>query len=103
MKKFIITSLFTLIIISSLLITINHISALQEPQQTAQTNLEVYSYTVTNIDSEGVYGDSTKDDTGIFLAPENIKGLHLKVNDHINVTFPKDDYETITKVEKVND
>jgi hypothetical protein len=65
-------------------------------------HLETYTYKLTKIDSKGYYGHSTKDDTGIYFTVANTKGLSLHVNDIVNVSFPKDDYETITKISKVD-
>jgi hypothetical protein len=64
-------------------------------------DIETYSYIVTSIDSEGLKGESLTDNTGIFIANESIK-IELNVNDQIEVSFPKDDFETITKVSKIN-
>jgi hypothetical protein len=68
-----------------------------EPQE----EIETYTYIVTEIDSEGLRGDSLTDDTGIYITNESIK-INLKVNDQIEVSFPKDDWETITKISKIN-
>jgi hypothetical protein len=67
-------------------------------------DIETYSYIVTKIDNEGLHGQSTTDNTGIFLTPETIDGLQLKEGNKIKVSFPKDDpnFETITKVTKIN-
>jgi hypothetical protein len=72
-------------------------TATTSPQQ----EIETYSYIVTKIDSEGLHGQSITDNTGIFITSDSIK-IELNVNDQIEVSFPKDDFETITKVSKIN-
>jgi hypothetical protein len=74
-------------------------------QTATQANTEpltAYEYTITSINSDGINGKSTSDNSGIYLTHENVKGLSLNKSDVIKVEFPKNDYETITKVEKVN-
>jgi hypothetical protein len=101
MKKLYI--LTCLIFILSVLVAF---SIQNKPIQTAKKahteQLETYQYIITKIDSKGYYGQSLKDNTGIFLVNANLKGITLKVNDYIKVSFPKNDYEQITKVEKLN-
>jgi hypothetical protein len=77
-------------------------SSNQTATEAQQQEIETYSYIVTSINNEGLKGDSLTDDTGIYLTPETIEGMNLKVNDQIEVSFPKDDFETITKVSKIN-
>jgi hypothetical protein len=74
----------------------------QTATEAQQEEIETFSYIVTSINNEGLKGDSLTDDTGIYLTPETIEGMNLKVNDQIEVSFPKDDFETITKVSKIN-
>jgi hypothetical protein len=69
-----------------------------EPQE----ELTTYTYVITEINESGLYGDSLTDDTGIFIDLSTIEGMSLKEGNEINVSFPKDDFETITKVTKIN-
>lgn len=99
-------TLSIIVLIALSLYSFNSISAVNQHAATKPTiahteQLETYSYVVTEINKEGITGDSLTDDSGIFLTPENVKGLFLQKSDEIKVTFPKDDFETITKVEKV--
>jgi hypothetical protein len=102
MKKLIIT----LSILSILLLSISiyshstkHVAV--SPQTAHAEQLETYDYIITSIDSDGIHGNSLTDNTGIFLTDANVKGLSLNVSDCIRVSFPKSDYETITKVTKL--
>jgi uncharacterized protein YabE (DUF348 family) len=76
--------------------------AASKPTISHTEELETYSYIVTSKDSKGIYGDSLTDDTGIFIDYSTLKGIKLNENDKIKVSFPIDDYETITKVTKIN-
>jgi uncharacterized protein YabE (DUF348 family) len=68
-----------------------------------QSNLETYTYKITKIDHTGYYGTSTKDDTGIYFVNENVpKGTEINVNDTVKVSFPLNNYEEITHIEKIN-
>lgn len=69
-----------------------------EPQQ----DIETFEYIVTSIDNEGLKGDSLTDHTGIFLTLDTIEGLQLEEGNKIEVSFPKNDWETITKITKIN-
>jgi mannose/fructose/N-acetylgalactosamine-specific phosphotransferase system component IIB len=99
MKKLLISLIVLFIIIVAAFTQLN------KPTQTVtQANIkptETYEYIVTSINSEGLTGKSTKDNTGIYLSTDQVKSLHLSVNDTIEVTFPKSDFETITHVQKV--
>lgn len=93
----------TLIILS--IIIVAAYTQLNKPTQTGtQTDIEpteTYEYIVTSINSDGLTGKSTTDNTSIYLTNDQVKSLHLSVNDTIKVTFPKDSYEQITNVQKV--
>jgi hypothetical protein len=69
-----------------------------EPQE----ELITYEYIVTSVDSEGIHGQSVEDETGIFLTFDTVEGLTLEEGSKIEVSFPDSDYETITKVTKIN-
>jgi type II secretory pathway pseudopilin PulG len=64
--------------------------------------VSTYDYVITSIQSDGIYGKSLNDDTGVYLTKTNVKGLKLSVNDSIRVSFLNNDYETITNVTKLN-
>jgi hypothetical protein len=73
----------------------------QTAQKAHTEELKTYEYVITKIDKTGVYGDSLKDDTGIYIDHKTVKNITLDVNDKIEVSFPHNDYETITKVIKL--
>jgi hypothetical protein len=101
MKKLFLFSLLSSILsMSALFIYTNQNT--HKAHTTHSAPLQTYTYKLTKINSEGYYGHSTKDDTGIYFTAANTKGLSLHVNDKVNVSFPKDDYETITKISKVD-
>lgn len=87
-----------------LFITLIGCNAAETAKISPQTDIETFEYIVTSIDSEGLHGQSVNDNTGIFLTHEVINDQNLQVseNDKIKVSFPKDDWETITKVTKIN-
>lgn len=67
-----------------------------------QSKQESFTYTITQNDSQGIYG-TTNDNTGVFITKADLNKLsksELKTGDQIKVAFA--DYETIVKVEKVN-
>ncbi|MEH7116203.1 hypothetical protein V7128_02090 [Neobacillus vireti] len=105
MKKSILTVL-TLILFLSITVYIQQsnkpVTATKQTETASQQSLETYEYIVTSINKEGITGDSTKDDTGIFLTHQMADKYNLQTGDKIKVWFPKDDYETITKISKVN-
>jgi hypothetical protein len=105
-KLFIYALLSFTLFLASLFLYTNQINSKAEAHQTAkQANTETltaYEYTITSIDSEGLYGKSTSDNSGIYLTHENVKGLSLNKSDVIKVEFPKDNFETITSVVKVS-
>lgn len=79
------------------------VQANQTAQEANINDSETYEYVVTSINNEGIHGKSTTDHTGIFLVKSNLpQGMQLHKNDKIKVSFPNDDYETITSVQKVN-
>jgi hypothetical protein len=87
-----------------LFITLIGCNADQTAKISPQTDIETFEYIVTSIDSEGLHGQSVNDSTGIFLTHDTINQnkLSLKENDKISVSFPADDWETITKIVKIN-
>jgi hypothetical protein len=71
-------------------------------KQEQQPKLETYDYVITGKDNQGYYGKSLKDDTGIFLVQSNLpKDMELNENDHIRVSFPNEQWDVITKIEKL--
>lgn len=96
-------SLSVLLLVSLFILTFNNTKQRTQPAQKATIEqLESYSYVIIEIDESGLYGDSLNDDTGIFIDHKTVKGLSLNESDIIKVNFPKDDYETITHIEKVS-
>jgi hypothetical protein len=87
-----------------LFITLMGCNASQTATNESKEELTTYTYIITNVNEEGLKGDSLTDDTGIFLTHDTINQnkLSLKENDKISVSFPADDWETITKVTKIN-
>lgn len=85
-----------------LFITLIGCNANQKAATSPQKELTTYTYVITEINESGLYGDSLKDDTKIFIEYETIETLQLNESDHIAVQFPKNDWETITKVSKIN-
>jgi uncharacterized lipoprotein YehR (DUF1307 family) len=63
--------------------------------------LTTYTYVITSIDNEGYYGDSVTDDTGIFLTHDTVN-INLEEGDKIEVSYPDDQFDVITKVTKIN-
>jgi hypothetical protein len=103
MKKILIT-LTVLSIIS--FFTFASIYNVQQDVQRAtkqeQTKIETYTYKITKVDSKGYYGISTKDQSGIYFVNNNVpKGIKINVNDTIKVSFPLNNYEEITHIEKL--
>jgi hypothetical protein len=85
-----------------LFITLMGCNASQNATNEPKEELIKYEYVVTGVDSEGIYGNSTKDNTKIFLTFDTVQGLTLEEGSKIEVSYPKDDFETITKVSKIN-
>jgi hypothetical protein len=98
--KFYLSGYIFLLSIMLLLVSCNQAPVTQETVQNKE--LETYEYIVTSIDSEGIHGQSVTDNTGIFIEHETLKDIELSVNDQISVSFPVNDYETITLVTKIN-
>jgi hypothetical protein len=64
--------------------------------------LTTYDYVITGKDNQGYYGKSLNDDTNIFLVQSNLPdGMELNENDHIRVSFPNEQWDVITKIEKL--
>lgn len=99
-KKLLLYSFISCIVflLSLTLIACSNQNATVSPQE----DIESFEYLVTNIDSTGLYGNSVTDNTKIFIEHETIENLSLKESDHISVSFPRNDWETITKVTKIN-
>lgn len=102
-------SILTLIIVSFGLFILNQVNTTKAQnkhaailQEAHTSDLTTYEYIVTEINSDGINGKSTTDNTGIYLNQENVKGLKLNESDKIKVTFPNDQWDVVTKVEKVN-
>jgi hypothetical protein len=105
MKNKLTLSIIVLVALS--LYLFNSISAVNQHTATKPITshteaVETYSYIITSIDENGITGDSLTDDTGIFLTNENVKGLSLHESDKIQVSFPKGEWDVITKVVKIN-
>jgi hypothetical protein len=106
MKKLLILSILSILLLSISIYTHSTKHAAVSPQTThvkQLSNIKTYTYKITKIDSSGYYGTSTKDQTGIYFVNENIpKGTELKEGDTIKVSFPNNSYEKITNIEKLS-
>lgn len=92
-KKLIIYSIVSFLIF---MITLFSYSFTQSQPDAATTK---ETYLITRTGSHGIEG-TAKDNTGVFIATNDLNGLEVVTGDEIKVTFA--DYETILKVEKVN-
>lgn len=93
-KKLMLYSILSFLVFMSALLF--H-SFMQSKQTEAATTKE--TYLITRTGSHGIEG-TAKDNTGVYIAKEDLNGLEVYTGDLIKVTFA--DYETILKVEKVN-
>lgn len=85
-----------------LFITLIGCNAAQTATISPQNDIETFEYIVTSINDEGLHGESTTDDTGIFLTHDTIEGLQLEEGNKIEVSYPDDQFDVITSVKKIN-
>lgn len=85
-----------------LFITLIGCNAAQTATNSPQSNIETHAYIITEINESGLYGDSLKDDTGIYLTHDTIEGLQLEEGNKINVSYPDQEFDVITKVTKID-
>jgi hypothetical protein len=85
-----------------LFVTLIGCNANQKATIESQTKITTYEYIITSVDSKGVYGQSTEDDTGIFLTFDTVQGLTLEEGSKIEVSYPDDQFDVITKVTKID-
>lgn len=100
-SKYIITGLSILSICLSVLVTFAYITQ-QEEEEAIQEQTITHQYIITSIDSEGIHGESLKDNTGIFLVSDNIPNdTNININDKIEVEF-FNEWDNITAVKVLN-
>ena len=109
-KKLLLTCVISFLLFSiTLIYTVNyhinhdsiHVSKAATKHHTKQKKqTETFTYTITNVTSEGYYG-TAKDQTGVFLTRDMGSNLHLNKGNVIKVTFPVNDSETILNIEKL--
>ncbi|MED3562287.1 hypothetical protein [Bacillus xiapuensis] len=100
MKKLSILILFSILLVSACSNSAKATKAHVKAETTQKEQTETFTYTITDVSSEGYYG-TAEDQTGVFLTRDMGDNLHLNKGNVINVTFPVDDYETILNVELV--
>jgi hypothetical protein len=101
MKKLSILTILSILLLSISIYSHTTKQAAGTHQTASKEKLTTYDYIITSIDSEGIHGKSLFDNTGIYLTQDNVKGLNLSVKDSIRVSFPNDQWDVITSVQKL--
>lgn len=64
------------------------------------TEYKTFTYVITDIQGNEIYGKSTTDDTGIFFTRNDLEGI--EVNDTVKVWFEPENLVEMVKIEKAN-